>query len=135
MVGSFEVYEPKPRIHVVEYVILRSFAKTYSFMSLSMRIYNYAREAPGYYAGGIRGQWWRKRFYSYTVWEDRESMLRFVHTAPHADAIARVLEYAAPGSCYAEFVSEAPPDWDVAERRLSDPTRYFVPPDIGGLFR
>ncbi len=135
MVQSFEDYISKPRVHVVEFVKLRSFTKTCSFMRLSMRIYHYARDLPGYYAGGIRGKWWSRSFYSYTIWEDRESMLRFVHTGPHAAAAARVLEFAAPGSCYTEFTSEDPPDWEVAEQRLQTPTRYFVPPEIGGLLR
>ena len=134
-VVQFDTYEAKPRIHVVEFVKLRSFGMTCAFMRLSMRIYRYARESPGYYAGGIRGQWWRRRFYAYTVWEDRDAMLRFVHTGPHANAVARMPEFAAPGSCYAEFVSEDPPDWEVAERYLETPTRYFVPPEIGGSLR
>lgn len=135
MVQSFEEYESRPRVHVVEFVKLRSFGQTCSFMRQSMRIYHYARECPGYFAGGIRAQWWKKRFYSYTIWEDRESMLRFVESGPHALAAARILEYADSGSCFTEFVSEAPPDWDVAEQQLSIPTRYFVPPEIGGSLR
>ncbi len=132
MVQAFEVYEARPRIHVVEFVKLRSFRMTCSFMRLSMRIYHYARSLPGYYGGGIKGKWWSKSFYSYTIWEDRDSMLRFVHTGPHANAAARALTFAAPGSCYTEFVSEDPPDWAAAERRLQTPTRYIVPPTFDG---
>ena len=120
---------------MVEYVRLRSAWSTCAFMRLSMRVYQYARECPGYYAGGIRGRWWRKQFYTYTVWEDRDAMTRFVRTGPHALAVARVGEFAGPGSCYVEFVSEEPPDWDEAERRLAQPTRYFTPPDVRDLFR
>lgn len=98
-----------------------------------MRVYEHTQAAAGYYAGGIRAKWWRGEFYTYTVWEEREAMLEFVRSAPHAEAIARVAEFAAPGSCYVEFVSEAPPDWDDARRRLSSPTGYFSPPTWGDL--
>ena len=133
MVQSFEEYEIKPRIHVVEYVRLRSVFQTFFFMSLSMRIYKYARDLQGYYAGGIRAKWWHRQFYTYTVWEDREAMLEFVQANPHAEAIRRVGEFCAPGSCYVEFVSDAPPDWDMAKERLSFPTRYFSSPGLGDL--
>lgn len=118
---------------MVEYVRLRRCSQTLAFMRLSMRVYHEACEAPGYYAGGIRAKWWRGEFYTYTIWEDREAMTAFVHSAPHAEAAAVVAEFAAPGSCYAEFVSDAPPDWDDARRRLSTPTAYFTPPLRGDL--
>lgn len=118
---------------MVEYVRLRRCSQTLAFMRLSMRVYHEACEAPGYYAGGIRAKWWRGEFYSYTIWEDREAMTAFVRSAPHAEAAAVVAEFAAPGSCYAEFISDAPPDWDDARRRLSSPTGYFSPPLWGDL--
>ena len=97
-------------------------------MRLSMRLYKHACAAAGYYAGGIRAKWWRGEFYTYTIWEDREAMKAFVRSAPHAAAAMRVGEFAAPGSCYVEFESEAPPDWDDAQQRLSSPTAYLSPP-------
>ena len=118
---------------MVEYVRLRRCSQTLAFMRLSMRVYHEACEAPGYYAGGIRAKWWRGEFFSYTIWEDREAMTAFVHSAPHAEAAAVAAEFAAPGSCYAEFISDAPPDWDDARRRLSTPTAYFTPPLRGDL--
>ena len=118
---------------MVEFVRLRQCSRTLAFMQLSMRVYKQARVAAGYYAGGIRAKWWRGEFYSYTVWEDREAMTAFVRSGPHAEAVALVSEFAEPGSCYAEFVSDAPPDWDAAQRRLSSPTGYFAPPLRGDL--
>lgn len=112
---------------------IRRCSQTLEFMRLSMRIYHQACDAPGYYAGGIRARWWRGEFYTYTIWEDREAMTAFVRSEPHADAAARVREFAGPGSCYVEFVSEGPPDWDDARERLSFPTAYFTPPFGGDL--
>ena len=120
-------------MHVVEYARLRSCAQTLPYMRLSMRLYREAREAEGYYAGGIRAQWWSGKFYSYTVWDDRDAMLAFPGSAAHPDADARAMRFAAPGSCYVEFVSDAPPDWEAAQARLAFPTKYFVPPFGGDL--
>ena len=99
-----------------------------------MRLYKLARELPGYYAGGIRGKWWSGRFWSYSIWEDHEAMMRFVNSRQHTEAAARIGDFAGPGSCYAEWVSEDPPNWDEATNRLENPTRYFVPPGIGNPF-
>tara|TARA_Y100001936_G_C16092099_1_gene687284 strand:+ start:1567 stop:1884 length:318 start_codon:yes stop_codon:yes gene_type:complete len=100
-------------------------------MALNMKIYKFARVQPGYYAGGIRGKWWSREFYTYTIWEDRDSMLAFVNSEPHQKAMEKTLKFAGPGSCFSEFISDAPPDWEIAESRLSNPTRYFVPSGIG----
>lgn len=112
---------------------LKRCGQTLAFMRLSMRAYKQACDTPGYYAGGIRAKWWRGDFYTYTIWENREAMAAFVRSSPHAEAVARIREFAAPGSCYVEFVSDAPPDWDAAQQRLSFPTAYLVPPGGGDL--
>ena len=131
MVQSVELYEPKPRIHVVTFFSLKRFPQTLAFMGLNMKIYKFARLQPGYYAGGIRGKWWNKQFYTYTVGEDRDDMLAFVNSEPHKKAIHRIMEFAGTGSCFSEFVSDSPPDWEVAETQLLKPTKYFVPSGIG----
>ena len=118
---------------MVEYVRLKRWSQAFAFMRLSMRVYDQARKAEGYYAGGIRAKWWRGEFYTYTIWEDRDAVVTFVRTPPHAEAVARVADFAAPGSCYSEFVSDAPPDWDAALKHLASPTGYFAPPLWGDL--
>ena len=118
---------------MVEYVRVKRCSQAFTFMRLSMRVYKQACDAPGYYAGGIRAKWWRGEVYAYTIWEDRDSMVAFVRTGEHAEAVTRITEFAAPGSCYAEFVSDAPPDWDDAYTRLNSPTSYFAPPLWGDL--
>ncbi|MCI0816247.1 MAG: hypothetical protein J4N29_04280, partial [Chloroflexi bacterium] len=66
-------------------------------------------------------------------WEDRDAMERFVRGPLHAQAAARVLEFAAPGACYVEWVAPGPADWPEAIERLKSPTRYFVPPPLTRL--
>ena len=117
-----------PFIHVAEYIPVKRWGHVWPFMKLSMEIYRQARTYPGFVAGGIRAKWWRRQFWSYSVWEDRESMERFVRSAPHSRAVALIGEVAAPGACYVEWTTHAPPDWEQAMERLRFPTRYFVPP-------
>ena len=123
-----DAQENRPLVHVAEFVRLRSYGQLLAYMSMSMGIYRSARDSDGYVAGGIRAKWWTKQFWTYSVWEDRQSMLHFVHTQPHANAMARVLEFAAPGSCYVEWTREGAPDWSEAVERLKLPTAYFVFP-------
>ena len=59
------------------------------------------------------------------------AMLAFVNSEPHKKAIHRIMEFAGTGSCFSEFVSDSPPDWEVAETQLLKPTKYFVPSGIG----
>jgi hypothetical protein len=119
---------PVPYIHVAEYVKVRSLGQVFDFMKLSMRVYRHAHEHEGFVAGGIKSKWCVRKFWSYTVWEDRDAMMRFVNSGPHAEAARRIQHFAAPGSCYVEWVSEQPPDWPEALQRLERPTRYFVGP-------
>ncbi|GEM_PF-317583 len=115
-------------IHVAEYLKVKSYKQMFRFMGLHMRIYQDARSRPGFVGGGIRGQWWKKRFWTYTIWESREDMERFTKSGEHAQAVNRVREFAAPGSCYVEWEAGGEPDWSGAISRLEHPTRYFVDP-------
>jgi hypothetical protein len=126
-----EFLEPVPEgpyVHVAEYIPVREWGQVWPFMKMSMRIYQFSRNCPGFLAGGIRGKWWKRQFWSYTVWQDREAMLHFAQTPPHSEAAGMIEEVAAEGACYVEWSSMSPPDWDEALERLRHPTRYFVPP-------
>ena len=124
--GSSDPRTGGPHIHVAEYVRVGSMGQGFGFMRLSMRIFAAARTADGFLAGGLRSKWWSKQFWTYTVWDSREEMERFVKRWPHAEAVERVQSIAALGSCYVEWTSNQPIDWPDALARLERPTRYFV---------
>ena len=129
-----EEFPPGTRfIHVAEFVPVSAYGQVFEVMKLSMRIYQHAHSLDGYVAGGLRAKWWRKEFWSFSVWQDRDAMERFVRTPPHSEAVARVLDLAAPGACYVEWVAPGPADWAEAVERLKSPTRYFVPPPLTRL--
>jgi hypothetical protein len=130
-VEPVDMRDNKPRVHVVEFVCVRRISQVFDVMGLSMRIYKAAQQAEGFVGGGIKAHWWVKKFWTYTAWEDRESMERFVKSSPHAEAVERVLELAAPGSCYVEWTTEGSLDWPDAVERLKRPTHYMVDPLFG----
>ena len=101
-------------VHVAEFLPVLAYGQVFGVMDLSMRIYRQARASDGYIAGGLKAKWWRKEFWSFTVWEDRDAMERFVRGPLHTRAAARVLEFAAPGACYVEWVAPGPADWPEA---------------------
>ncbi len=119
-------------VHVAEFMPVQAYGQVLDVMGMSMRIYRQARASDGYVAGGLKAKWWRKEFWSFTVWEDRDAMQRFVRGPLHAAAAARVHDLAAPGACYVEWVAPGPADWPEAVERLKSPTRYFVPPPLTG---
>ncbi|MEX2431694.1 MAG: hypothetical protein WD645_07230 [Dehalococcoidia bacterium] len=119
-----------PYIHVAEYIPVHSWRRVLPFMRTSMDIFRFAQACPGFMAGGIRAKWWRRQFWSYTVWQDRDAMMRFVHNMPHSQAISMINDVAAPGACFTEWESTGPPDWSDAMERLKTPTRYLVPPGV-----
>jgi hypothetical protein len=117
--------------HLAEYVKVQSLGQVLSFMRLHMKMYNEARELLGFADGGIRGKWWAKRFWTYTTWESREDMERFMNGGVHADLASRMREVAAPGSCYIVWEAKGESDWPGALSRLEHPTRYYVDPYFG----
>lgn len=118
-------------VHVAEYFKVKSFRQVFKFMGLHMRTYNAARVRPGFVGGGIRGRWWAKSFWTYSIWESREAIERFSKRGTHMEAADRVHEYAAPGSCYVTWEGTGESDWSEALSRLEHPTRYFVDPYFG----
>jgi len=93
-----------------------------------MRVYRSALSSDGYVAGGIRAKWWRKEFWSYTVWETRESMENFVRTEPHFGAMLQINRFADSKACYVEWESDTEASWPEALERLKKPTDRMVNP-------
>lgn len=114
--------------HLAEYVKVLSIGQVFNFMRAHMKMYNEASNLPGFADGGIRGRWWAKRFWTYTIWESREDMERFMNGGVHADLGNRMREIAAAGSCYVEWEAKGESDWPGALSRLEHPTRYYMPP-------
>jgi hypothetical protein len=120
--------EASVHIHVAEYITVRGYGQVLSFMGLQMGTYKQARQLDGFTFGGIRGHWWAKKFWAYTVWRSRAAVEEYMAGHLHANMVSRLPEMAAPGSCYVEWEGTGNPDWPEALRRLERPTRYYVDP-------
>ena len=126
MRAEAEERDAEVHIHVAEFIEVRAFSQVFSFMGLHMGTYKQARKVDGFAFGGIKGRWWAKKFWTYTVWRGREAKERYVAGQVHADLVSRLPELAAPGSCFVEWEGTGEPDWIEALERLRRPTRYYV---------
>lgn len=115
--------------HFAERIDLRSYGQMCEFMKRHMAVYREAREMPGFIAGGIRGLWWKKRFYTYTAWDSQAARRRFIAESGHAGLVQRVVgAVGAPGSGYTEWENKVPPEWGEAQEQLRNPRHYYVQP-------
>jgi hypothetical protein len=115
--------------HFAERINVRSYGQVLGFMKMHMAVYRLAREMPGFVAGGIKGAWCVKRFYTYTAWESRMARERFLTSPEHSRMVEHVVkELGAAGSGYVEWEDNEPPEWDNAKGRLENPGRFYVGP-------
>ena len=59
------------------------------FLRHSLRIHRALAEAPGLVVGGLDARLGRREFWTYSVWDSRESLGGFVRTPLHRDAMTR----------------------------------------------
>jgi hypothetical protein len=115
--------------HFAERIHIRSYGQVLGFMKLHMAVYRQSREMPGFVAGGIKGVWCFKRFYTYTAWESRVARERFTSSPEHTRMVEQVVrQLGAPGSGYVEWENNESPEWENAKDRLESPSRYYVGP-------
>jgi Domain of unknown function (DUF3291) len=75
---------------------------------------------------GLKTDLLHKRFWTLSVWADRESMRRFVAAEPHATAARKFAKWAGQGAAFAEWKNnDGSINWDDAMERLEKPTFYF----------
>lgn len=78
---------------------VRRWRHVMAFVRLSMKVREQMQASPGLVSGNIRADFLRKRFYTYTVWRDKASMLAFMRTEPHATAMRRFAQASLPAHC------------------------------------
>ncbi len=75
---------------------------------------------------GLKTDLPHKRFWTFSVWRDRESMENFAGMNPHTDAISKFSDWAGEGAAFVEWkATNGAVDWDLASKQLENPTfRY-----------
>ncbi len=105
-------------LHVATHLRLAGFRGMLGYMSRSMSTYREARAMPGFVAGGIRSKWWRKEFWTYTVWESREALDAFLQHRAHQDAATHARPRLHGPLTMVSWQSPEFPDWKEALARL-----------------
>lgn len=108
---------------LASYLPLRHFRALPGFFRFSAEIRRQLGRTSGLIGYSLDAQLLRRRFWTLSVWEDRDSLRTFVAALPHS----RVMTALAPHmgrSRFAEWTvgpEEIPPDWKSAKARLSGP--------------
>lgn len=128
---------PEPSSEAPKYMCVasvlpvRRWRQVLAFVRLSMKVKKQMLASPGLVNGNMRADFLRKRFYTYTVWRDKATMLAFVRAEPHATALRRFAPWTAPGAAFAEWTSsEGAVDWREGMRRLENPALRFGNPAL-----
>jgi hypothetical protein len=84
------------------------------------------RASSGNAGYAVKADFPKKHFWTLSVWQDADSMRRFVMTEPHATAVRKFVIWAGEGAAFAEWQSpDSSLDWDEAMKRLESPTFYY----------
>lgn len=90
------------------------------FLRMSSRVQAQLRPCPGLIRYALRAELLRKRFWTFSVWEDEESVQAFLHAEPHAEAMRRMKEWVAPdGAVFTGWTSRGGAiDWTAIRDRV-----------------
>jgi len=90
------------------------------------RVQKQLEQSRGLVRYGLKTDLPHKRFWTFSVWRDRESMENFVRVHPHTDAISKFQAWAGEGAAFVEWkAANGAVDWDLAWKQLENPTfRY-----------
>jgi hypothetical protein len=93
---------------------------------MSSRVEKQLKATQGLVRYGLRANFFRKRFWTFSVWADRDSVNAFVAGEPHATAVGRMSEWAGEGTAFVEWNShDGVINWKDALERLKTHTDYY----------
>lgn len=105
---------------------IRSWRHIIPFFQMSAKVQKQLEQSKGLVRYGVKTDLPHKRFWTFSVWRDRDSMEKFVRIHPHADAISKFPTWAGDGAAFVEWKTvSGTVDWDLAAKQLENPTfRY-----------
>ncbi len=96
------------------------------FFRMTGKVQKQLEQSKGLVRYGLKTDLAHKRFWTFSVWRDRDAMESFVRMHPHTDAISKFPAWAAEGAAFVEWnAANGLVDWDLASKQLENPTfRY-----------
>ncbi len=112
---------PKEYVHGATSLELRSLRYLFAFLRRTRAIERAVKGMPGLVAYELRAKFFKLRFDTRSVWDDREALGRFMSLPEHEEAVRRFGQWSSEGSKTVHWTSStAKLDWDEAERRLAE---------------
>jgi hypothetical protein len=111
---------------IATFLPVRRWRDIIPFLRMTSRVERQLKETKGLIRYGLRTDFFRKYFWTYTVWKDRGSVNIFVRAEPHSMAVERFKEWAGEGPAFVEWnCTDASINWKEAMERLKNPTFYY----------
>ncbi|HZD12301.1 MAG TPA: hypothetical protein VE177_02120 [Candidatus Binatus sp.] len=111
---------------VATYLPVRKWRHVISFFRMSGRVEQQLRRTEGVVRYGLKTDFRHKRFWTYSVWKNRQAIRPFVESEPHATAVKKFVRWAGEGAAFVQWNNnDGKVDWEEANRRLKNPTFYY----------
>jgi hypothetical protein len=111
---------------VSTFLPLKSWFNVIPFLRMTAAIEKQLKDTRGAVRYGLKTDIFRKRFWTISVWSDKESMREFVTNEPHLTAIRNFESWAGDGAAFVEYASRTGEiNWSEAESKLQKPSFYY----------
>jgi 3-phenylpropionate/trans-cinnamate dioxygenase ferredoxin subunit len=120
---SFAVPESDTEYHaLLSHLPLNTFRAMPKFMRFTRQIRRQLAEAEGLVGYSLDAHVLAKEFWTLSVWEDRDSLWRFVQRMPHSQAMADLLPHMRQTEFFHFEVdgSSVPPNWEETKQRMRE---------------
>src|SRR5919112_5873010 len=112
-------------IHVATFLPLKGWRYMVQFQLMTSKVLKQAKQSPGMVDYAVKADFPKMRFWTLSIWKDRDSMRQFVMAEPHITAMKKFEEWAGDGSAFVDWTSSSISiDSEEAMRRLQNPTFY-----------
>ena len=112
-------------VHVATFLPLKGWRYMIPFQLMTSKVLKQAKQSNGVVGYAVRADF-PKKYWTLSIWKDRDSMRQFVMAEPHVTAMEKFEEWAGDGSAFADWTSSSSSiDWEEAMRRLQNPTFYY----------
>jgi hypothetical protein len=111
---------------IATFLPLRSWKYMISFQLMTWKVLKQIKRSEGIVNYAVKANFSKMHFWTFSIWKDKVSLLRFTSKEPHATAIKKFEKWAGEGSAFVEWSSKNNNiDWREALRRLQNPTFYY----------
>jgi hypothetical protein len=111
---------------IATFLPLRSWKYIISFQLMTWKVLKQVKRSEGIVNYAVKANFPKMHFWTFSIWKDKGSLLRFTSKEPHATAIKKFERWAGEGSAFVEWTSTSHNvDCREALRRLQNPTFYY----------